>query len=445
MDDIAKLSDVEWYAEVPRSIRKQTLFGMFLLLVTFGGFGAWALSAPLAAAVIAQGRFVATGQNKVVQHFEGGIIEEILVNEGDKVALGQPLIRLDETPALARERELFLRQSRLELIAARLTAQIEGADAIRLPAQVEDNLDDPEIAPMLESQQKSFDAWLTKLKNESDLIEKNIAALEFRAEGYAKQLLATEMQVQMLEDELADKQALLKKGLVRSTDVLSIQRVIVEATGQIGRISAEIEETNIQIGKYQQQILQNRDLARQDSLEELETVQGELDSVREQSREAKNVLRRATINAPVSGTVIQLFYHTAGGVIESGKGIMEILPDDAPLIIETQIKRTEIDSVKIGQHATIRLVALNRRTTPVLDGTVFYISADALAGAGSVSGPDFYLARIRLSPSELALVRGFTPTPGMPIEALIQTSERTFFSYLTKPITDSMSRAFTEQ
>lgn len=445
MHDIAKVQDIDWYYDVPRSIWKQTTFGLILLAITFGGFGGWALTAPLAAAVIAQGKFVATGQNKVVQHFEGGIIEEILVNEGDEVRYDQPLIRLDETAALARERQLFLRQARLELIAARLTAQIRGDPRIALPQLVRENRRDPEVAPMIEGQQLSFEAWRTKLRNETGLLKQNIEAYKFRAHGYQQQLTATNLQLELLKEELASKQSLLEKGFIRVTEIKAVQRAIAEATGQSGRLSAEIAETHAQITKQEQQIKQTEDAQREDSLEELESIQAELDTVREQSREARNVLRRATIDAPVTGTVVRLFYHTPGGVIESGKGILEILPADVPLVIEAQVKQTEIDRVHIGQPASVRLIALNQRTTPVLEGKVFYVSADALPREGETDGKDFYLARISLPPSELARARGFTPTPGMPAEILIQTAERTFFSYLTKPVLDSMSRAFSEQ
>lgn len=445
MHDIAKVQDIAWYSEVPRSIWKQTTFGLILLAITFGGFGGWALTAPLAAAIIAQGRFVATGQNKIVQHFEGGIIEEILVSEGDEVAADQTLIRLDETAALARERQLFLRRARLELIAARLSAQIRGAARIDLPEPVRENLADAEIAPMVEGQQLAFEAFQTKLRNETGLLRQNIEAYQFRAEGYRDQLKATNLQRELLADELADKQVLLKKGLVRRSEIKAIQRAIAEATGQSGRLTGEISEISAQMVKEEQQIRQTEDAHRQASLEELELIQADLDTVREQSREAENVLERTTINAPVAGTIIRLFYHTPGGVIESGKGILEILPADVPLIIEAQVKRNEIDSVKVGQKAMIRLVALNQRTTPVLEGEVFYVSADSLPKEGTVDPQEFYLARINLSPSELARVGNFTPTPGMPAEILIQTAERTFFSYLAKPIVDSMSRAFVEQ
>ncbi|WP_011581925.1 MULTISPECIES: HlyD family type I secretion periplasmic adaptor subunit [Chelativorans] len=443
MSDIAKVHDIEWFSEVPRSIRKQTTFGIILLGVTFGGFGGWALTAPLAAAVIAQGSFVATGQNKIVQHFEGGIIKEILVNEGDQVKSDQPLILLDETAALAKERELFLRQVRLEAISARLYAQLGGKDEIELPAILADNRMDPEVAPILEAQKLNFEAWKTKLGSEVALVEQNIMALGYRAEGYAKQREATIIQLGLLKEEAEGKEVLLKQGLIRKTEMKAIQRAIAEAEGEIARLAAEVSETHSQVNKEEQQIIQTKTAYREAVLDELQRIQAELDSVREQSRAAKNVLQRATINAPVTGTVVRLNYHTSGGVIESGKGIMEILPSDAPLIIEAHVPRNEIDDVKVGQEATIRLISLNQRTTPVLNGEVFYISADALKGEPNAP-QDFYLARIRLPATEIARVSGFTPTPGMPAEILIQTAERTFFSYLTKPITDSMSRAFTE-
>lgn len=444
MSDTAKIHDMQWYVDVPRSIVKQTTFGVVLLVITFGGFGGWALTAPLAAAIIAQGRFVATGQNKVVQHFEGGIIEEILVSEGDQIRYDQPLIRLDETAALAKERELFLRRVRLEAIASRLSSQIRSADRVHYSDIVMNNRTDPEVAPIIEGQDLNFEAWRKKLSSEAALLRQNIDAFRFRAEGYAKQRDAMELQLQLLHEELQGKQTLLEKGLVRITEIKAVQRAIAEATGQIGRLSAEISETEAQIIKEQQQIQQNEFVQREATLNELEEIQGDLDTVREQSRQAQNVLRRATINAPIAGTVIRLFYHTSGGVIESGKAILEILPADAPLIIEAHVKRTDIDSVRVQQVATVRFIALNQRTTPVLNGTVVYVSADAVSGERVGPGEEFYVARVSLPPEELARLTS-TPNPGMPVEVLIQTAERTFFSYLAKPIVDSMSRAFTEQ
>jgi HlyD family type I secretion membrane fusion protein len=445
MTDIVQTQHIEWYAEVPRSIWKQTTAGLLLLLVSFGGFGTWALTAPLAAAVIAQGSFVATGQNKIIQHLEGGIIEEILVNEGDHVKLGQPLVRLDETAALANERQFFLRRARLEAMVARLGAQVRSEKEVRWPATITDNRSDPEIEAIVEGQKLNLDGWYTKLSNELGLLDQNMESFKFRSEGYEKQLTAMGRQLGFLQEEYESKKILLDKGLIRRTEIKAIQRAMADAEGQMGRLSAEISETGAQLVKTEQQAEQTKNAYRQTALDELEEVEAELDSIREKSREAENVLRRAVINAPVSGTVVRLYYHTSGGVIESGKSIMEILPSEVPLIIEAQIPRTEIDSVKVGQKATVRLVALNQRITPVLNGEVYYVSADSMPDSTGTAPREVYLARINLPVSELARVPGFAPTPGMPTEILIQTAERTFFSYLSKPIVDSMARAFMEQ
>lgn len=446
MTDIAKVHDIEWYSEVPRSIRKQLTFGMILLGVTFGGFGVWAFTAPLAAAVIAQGSFVATGRNKVVQHYEGGIIKELMVSEGDEVVEGQPLIKLDETAALAKERELFLRRIRLEASVARLTSQFEGDEQMEVSDLLDKYRSDSEVWSIVVNQQLNFKAQRMKQSNELSLLRQNIKALEFRSVGYTRQRDAITEQLSLLREEHQNKKKLVNMGLLRLTEMKAIERAMADAQGQIGRLEAEVAETEAQIVKGQQEISRAEVSYREDALDKLQAIQGELDTVREQARQAENILRRVTITAPVTGTVIRTFYHTPGGVIESGKGILEILPKGVPLIIEAQIPRNSIDSVAIGQTATIRLVALNQRTTPVLYGELFYVSADALEDSKpGMPTHDVYLARIDIPPSEMAKVEGFHPTPGMPAEVMIQTAQRTFFSYLVKPITDSMSRAFTER
>ncbi|WP_018235761.1 HlyD family type I secretion periplasmic adaptor subunit [Ensifer sp. BR816] len=445
MTDTVKVYDLEWYSEVPRSIWKQTIFGVALMAITLGGFGFWSFTAPLAAAVIAQGSFVATGQNKIIQHLEGGIIKDILVSEGDDVVADQPLMRLDETAALANQRQLFLRRARLEAIIARLMAQVGGLDRIALPEILSPHLQDPEVKPIIQSQELSFRAWRSKLDSEIGLYKQNIEGFRFRAEGYQEQLEAVRQQRSLLHEEYVGKKSLLEKDLIRKTEIKSIQRAIADAEGQTGRLTAEISETGSQILKQEQQIRQTEETYREAALEELQKVEAELDSVREQLTGAASVLRRATINAPVSGTVVRLYYHTAGGVIETGKPIMEILPSDVPLIIEAQVLRTQIDSVKIGQKATVRLTALNQRTTPVLNGEVYYVSADSMPDPATNGTQEVYLARVSLPMSEVSRVSGFVPTPGMPAEILIQTAERTFFDYLTKPIRDSMARAFMER
>ncbi|WP_193178341.1 HlyD family type I secretion periplasmic adaptor subunit [Oricola nitratireducens] len=445
MNSLATIEHLEWYSDVPRSIRRHTIIGLILATATFGGFGAWAFTAPLAAAVVAQGSFVATGQNKIIQHLEGGIIKEILVSEGDHVDSGTPIIRLDESSAQANERQLILRLARLEAINARLLAEYNGTETVDYPPYLADQRSDPEIAAILDSQLLSFESSRRKLESDLQLLRSNMESLEFRAEGYETQRLAMVRQSDLLKEELAGKLQLLEDGFIRKTETNAIRRAIADAEGQIGRLASEVSETKAQIKKHREQLLQTEASYRQAAVDELQSIDAELDGVREQSRNAQNVLKRVTINAPVSGTVVRMHYHTPGGVIESGKSIAEILPTDVPLIIETQIPRTDIDSVRVGQAATIRLTALNRRTTPVLNGKVFYVSADSLRDANPMQQREVYIARVSLSANEIQRVPGFSPTPGMPAEIMIQTAKRTFFEYLSKPIVDSMQRAFRER
>lgn len=446
MSDLAVTDELDdWYASVPRSISKQAISGLLLMVVTFGGFGAWAFLAPLAAAVISMGSFVAIGQNKIVQHLEGGIIKEILIDEGDRVEAGQLLLRLDETKALANERELLLRLGRLEAIEARLKALYDGRSMLEFPAHLQAQATNTEIAQILAGQETAFRSATRGLKNEIALLERNREALSVRRAGYEAQLASHREQVVLLEEELAARDQLREKGLMPRSQLTAIRRTLIEAGGQIGRLEAEIGEIEQLSRKYEMQIDQAISQHRQSALDDLQPIQGEQDSIREQLSAARNVRERTDVIAPVSGTVVRLHYHTSGGVVESGRPIAEILPSEQPLIIEVQVPRVDIDSVRKGQSATIRLSALNRRTTPILYGEVIYVSADSVTDHSDGVPQEVYIARISMPVSEMQRVPDFTPTPGMPAEIMIQTAERTFAQYIVKPIKDSLGRAFREQ
>ncbi len=378
MATTSALNDLDWYEGVPRSIKPYTKFGLVMVVVCFGGFGTWAATAPLAAAVIAPGSFVATGQNKVVQHLEGGIIKELLVREGDRVVEGDQLVRLDETAARANSQQLFFRQARLEAILARLHAVVRGEDRYQPPQIILDNLANPEIRAVNDSQSDNFDAAHAKYANELQMMQRNISALEFRRIGRNAQIAATRTQVGLLKDEYQAKYSLYKKGLMARSEVSVLERAVADGEGTISRLEAEIMEVNAQIEKFQKEIIQTKDTEKQAALDEIQSAEAELDTIREQIRQADSVLTRTVVKAPVSGTVVRMHYHTAGGVIETGKPIIEILPTGVPLIIEAQIPRMQIDEVKEGQEAHVRLSALNQRTTPVINGRVDYVSADAM-------------------------------------------------------------------
>ena len=210
----------------------------------------------------------------------------------------------------------------------------------------------------------------------------------------------------------------------------------------------DIGDSKERIARAVEQINGVRKTAIKTAVEQMHEVRGELVDVRERMLSAKGILDRTTIRAPVKGIVVKLRFHTRGGVVEPGKPIMELLPLNEPLIIEARVRPQDIDSVKHGQEAVVRLTALSQRVTPMVSGDVIYLSADTVADEkkSQQTGPtDIYVVRVRLHNQEVAAIRGFNPTPGMPAEVFIKTTERTFFQYLMKPIEDSMSRAFRER
>jgi len=392
--------------------------------------------------------FVATGQNKIIQHLEGGVIREIYVREGDIVEPGQILVDLDETAPRAELRRLSLRRIRLSAIDARLQAEMREDAEITFPDDVMEGFGLPEAKEILESQRLTFSARRNNMNSDIAGIKEGINALNERIQGSRIQLEGVRRQIKFIEEEVETKEYLLKTGLVRKPELLVLQRSQANLEGEVGRIMGDIGDAKERIAKAVEQINGVRKTAIKTAVEQMHEIRGELVDVRERMLSAKGVLDRIRITAPVRGVVVKLRYHTQGGVIEAGKNIMEILPLKDELIIEARVRPQDIDSVKHGQHATVRLTALNQRITPMVSGEVIYLSADTLADEkkSQQMGPtDIYIVRVKLNIEEAATIPGFSPTPGMPAEVYIKTSERTFFQYIVKPIHDSMSRAFRER
>ncbi|MGJ3261847.1 MAG: HlyD family type I secretion periplasmic adaptor subunit [Salinarimonas sp.] len=436
----------DWYANVPRSARTPTLAGLVVLFGTFLAFGVWANAAPIAGAVVATGVFVTTGSNKTVQHLEGGVISEILVREGDHVRTGDTLVLLDETGPRAELRRLQLRFARTLAMEARLVAEIEGRAAIHFPDVLLEKAADPDVAEMIERQRLTFSARKRHLDSEIVTLERGVDALREHVTGSEVQIRAVEEQIAFFEEELVDKETLLRQGLVRRPEVLALHRARANMRGEIGRLIGDMGDAKERIARGQEQINGLRHAAVKAAVEELQQVHAEMSDLRERIRSAENILDRIRITAPVEGIVVKLRYHTAGGVVEAGKNVMEIVPLDEPLVIEATVRPRDVDSVRRGQRASVRLTALNQRTTPMVAGEVIYLSADALPEERPRpdSEGDVYVVRIALDESSVAHVANFEPTAGMPAEVYIETAERTFFQYLIRPLQDSMARAFRE-
>lgn len=440
-------ADNIWYASLPRSTRFPTIAGVVIMVTMVSAFGVWGNTAPIAGAIVASGVFVATGQNKIIQHLEGGVIRAINVREGDTVEQGQLLVLLDETAPRAELRRLMLRSTRLTAVDARLQAEMREDAEIKFPQEIQQGAD-AEIEEILHSQRMAFTARRNNVLSDIAGINESINALNERIQGSRVQLDAVKRQIVLLDDEINTKAYLLQTGLVRKPELLVLQRTKANLEGEVGRVLGDIGDARERIARAQEQINGVRKTAIKTAVDQMHEVRGELADVRERMQAAKGVLDRIRITAPVRGVVVKLRYHTDGGVIEPSKNIMEILPLKEELIIEARVRPQDIDTVKHGQHAMVRLTALNQRITPMVSGDVIYLSADSLADErkSQQTGPaDIYIVRIKLNSDEAKEVPNFSPTPGMPAEIYIKTTERTFFQYLVKPIHDSMMRAFRER
>lgn len=442
------IGDQPWHADLPRSTRGATVAGIIVIATTVMGFGVWGNTAPIAGAVVASGVFVATGQNKTIQHLEGGVIQDIMVHEGDTVEPGQILVELDQTTANAEMRRLFLRNARLTAVDTRLQTQVREEDEVQFPPELTSEMRDPEIRNIIKAQILTFTAQRNNLNSDIAGIQDSIKALNERIAGSKIQLEGVRRQIELVGEDIKTKEHLLAAGLVRKPDVLLLQRTQANLEGEVGRIMGDIGDAKERIARAVEQINGVRKTAIKTAVEQMHEVRGELVDVRERMLSAKGILDRTTIRAPVKGVVVKLRFHTRGGVVEPGKPIMELLPLNEPLIIEARVRPQDIDSVKHGQEAMVRLTALSQRVTPMVSGDVIYLSADTVADEKKSlqTGPsDIYVVRVRLHNREVAAIHGFNPTPGMPAEVFIKTSERTFFQYIMKPIEDSMSRAFRER
>jgi HlyD family secretion protein len=330
---------------------------------------------------------------------------------------------------------------------ARLRAEADELPTVRFPDEIVALEKNPDVAAIIDSQRLTFEARRKSADTEIASLKDGISAIRERIDGANAQTAAVRQQVALLEEEIESKKTLLATGLVRRPEVLVLQRTHANLIGEIGRLKGELGDAKERISRTNEQISGVRKAAVKTAVEQLHEVLAELTDVRERIRSAQGVLDRVRISAPVKGVVVKLRYHTSGGVIEAGKTIMEILPLKEELIIEVRVRPQDIDHVKRGQEAMIRLTALNRRVTPMASGKVIYVSADALPNEKSgtpQNASDIYVARVELDAVAASAIKDFHATPGMPAEVYIKTSDRTFLEYVARPLRDSMARAFRE-
>ena len=426
-----------------RALERELRTGLRVLLVVGLLAGGWAALAPLAGAVVVPGNLVVQSNVKTIQHPSGGVVAEIAVHNGERVNAGQLLVRLAATQAQASLQVISKQLDETRARIARLTTERDGLTQIQIPAELADRKGDDTVNTLLDSEQSLFAARNNARRSQIDVFQSRIAQLGEQIGGLDAQVEAKSKQLELIAGELTGVQELYDKRLVPLARLTALQRESARIEGERGQLTSSIAEARSKIGEAQLQILKLEHDFRTDVVKELGESNGKEAELVERSTAARDVLDRIELRAPTSGVVQQLSVHSIGGVIRAGDSIMEIVPDLDDLQIEARLQPNDIDQVRMGQGAFVRFTAFNQRVTPQVSGTVSYVSPDT--SRDPQTNATYFTVRVSLSDHERRRLAGLQLLPGMPAEVFMQTGNRTMMSYLLKPITDQMRRAFVEQ
>ncbi len=421
------------------SFQKPILLGVVTLSVFLGGLGYWAATAKLESAAIAYGDLSVLTKRQEIQHLEGGIIEKLYVQEGDLVEKGQLLIQLSKRQAMAKLDSLSGRFIHTLAKENRLSAELD-----ELPTIVwSDDLENiPRVDIVQEAQlvqNKIFEARKRFFDSKLSIIEQSISGANLELENLQQTKVIETERLNFIAEEIDSNQALVQKGFSGKSTLLQLKRLAAEVRSTLSQLDRQSLTVRKRLDENLAQIEELKLERLNEIVEELRNTKTEIVAIREEYRSAQDIVARTTINAPISGRVVNMQVFTEKGVIGSGETLLELVPQDDKLLVEARVNPQDIDLVNPGQQAHVRLTALNARTLAPLDGTVLTISADKLSQENQ---EDFYLARIAISPEDVTKHR---LTSGMNAEVLILSEPRTPLSYLIKPITESMNRAFREE
>lgn len=413
--------------------------GLIALLVLVGGFGTWAVMAQITGAVIASGQIEVDRNRQVIQHPDGGVVDAILVQEGDAVVKGDTLIRLD---ASLLKSELAVVEGQLfEIIArrGRLEAERDGETALTFDPLLSDV---PQGPSLIAGQTRLFDARLESNMRAIEQLQQQRAQISSQISGIAAQQTALDTQSDLIQQELIDQQTLLRQQLIQASRVLALQRQEANLLGRVGELTASAAQAAER--RTEIEILTLASTRREEAITRLRDLQYNELELSERRRTLRQRLDRLDLRAPVSGIVYGMQVFAEQSVIRGAEPVMFLVPQDRPLVIATKVQPTDIDQIHLGQDVTLRFSAFDQRRTPELMGTVTLVSADIfLDDATQVS---YYQAEVQLNEGEAEkLPEDMVLIPGMPVEAFVRTADRSPMDYLLKPLADYFAKAFREQ
>ena len=426
-----------------RSIRRHLIVGLAVVVVLAGGLGGWASTAEISGALIAPGSIVVESNVKKVQHPTGGVVGEVLARDGDLVKAGDVVVRLDDTVTKANLAIVTKNLDGLLARAARLQAEQQGVDKITFPKMLLDRADDPDVKNVMASESKLFDVRVNGRIGQKAQLRERVTQLNEEIAGLAAQEKAKDQEIALVEKELAGVRDLYDKHLVQISRLTTLERDAARLNGERAQYIASRAQAKGKITETELQIIQvDKDMVSEVS-KDLRETNDKIGEYVERKVTAEDQLRRTDIRAPQDGMVLQSTVHTVGGVITAGDAIMMIVPQSDDLQVEAKVNPQDIDKLQIGQKTLLRLSAFNQRTTPELNGVVTRVSPDVTADQRT--GQSYYTIRVSMPPEEIARLGESKMIPGMPVEAFVQTGDRTMLSYLIKPLSDQLMRAFREK
>ena len=429
--------DIESFAPIVRQ-------GLIAIFLFFGILGGWAVFGKISGAVVVPGTIKIDTERKTVQHLEGGIVDSIHVREGDKVKKGQTVIMLRS--AMVDSSVDMANKNLILFLAARNRYQAEKNlfQNISWDEELLDLVKKYGSHDVLESEKKIFDARQASYQSQVDLLESQVNQITEQIIGLQEELHAEKTIISTLAEELSAKRTLVARKFLEKSQVLELERKLATHKGSHGKLrqaiaASEQEKNGLKLQKEGLTIGIIEQAA-----SEMNALDSKILQTREQLRPLQDTKRRLAVVAPVSGRIVGLQVHSPGGVISPGQQLMDIVPEDSPLVAEVHIPVEKIADVYVGQEAQAQLDAFERSTTPLIPAKVLYIAADRQEEQTSMGTVPFYLSHIQIFPESIDVSDNVYLSPGMPVTIFITTKKQVILYYILEPLLRNWDRALRE-
>lgn len=418
--------------------------GLWILLLGFGGFLAWATLAPLDEGIPTSGMVVVESSRKTIDHLQGGIVEQILVREGQRVKAGDALLVLNETQSRSALNATQTQWLTAIATLARLRAERDDTPTIAFPPELQAAaINDLEVAALIRTQESLFRSRRQALEGELRIIRESVRGLEMQLASLAQLRQGRETQIALFNEQLVSFRDLHNQGFVSRNSLLELERQLAEVQSKLSEDMSNIAGINARLAEFRMRGAQRETEYRREVESLLTEIQREVATLGERLNAQQDTVNRLVLRAPVDGIVVDLTTHTVGGVVRPGDRVMDIVPDDDNLIIEARLAPQYIDRVHPGLSADVHFDAYSARVErPVITGEVTMVSADVLTDP--LSGHPYFALRIHVSPEEADKLRGLRLQPGMPTTVMVKTGERSLMVYLAQPLLRRFTTALTE-